>query len=152
MGQNLTARDVMTKSVITLNPGMTLHDAWLVFNRHKISGAPVVDKSGALMGVLSQADLVREAFADHFKGFSGGTFYVGGPFFEVPESENLPENISAEKVQDVMNGDSLTASVSDSVSELSNKMREHHVHRLIILDNNKVVGIVSALDLLALIR
>lgn len=152
MSQNLTAQNIMTKNVITLNPEMTLREAWLVFNKHKISGAPVVDKSGTLLGVLSQADLVREAFADHFKGFSGGTFYVGGPFFEVPESENLPENISAEKVQDVMNGDSLTASISDSASELARKMREHHVHRLIILNNNKVAGIVSALDLLELIK
>lgn len=152
MSLNLSTRDVMTKNVATLSPEMNLEEAWGLLSKYKISGAPVVGDNGNLLGILSQTDLAREAFLKHFRGFREDLSNSMVSYFQDLEDAPLPDFFKRIKIADIMNQDVLTASVSEPVSVIAKKMRQHHVHRIVILDRDKVVGIVSALDLLSLIN
>ena len=62
----LTARDIMTRSLITLSPESSIFDAMSTLMTKRISGAPVVDDSGLLIGVLSELDCLRLLSSDDF--------------------------------------------------------------------------------------
>jgi len=151
MSRNILVRDVMTKNVITLNSEMSLEQAWNTFYEHKITGAPVVESSGTLVGILSQTDLAREAFEKHLKGFQESALHSMTSYFQTLEERPLPDFFKRVKVGDIMDQDVVTASINDSIPEVATKMRQNHIHRIVIVDKEKVVGIVSALDLLNLL-
>lgn len=151
MSRNIVVREVMTKNVTTLNSEMSLEQAWNIFYEHKITGAPVVESSGALVGILSQTDLAREAFEKHLKGFGESTGHSMTSYFQTLEEGPLPDFFKKVRVGDIMDQDVVTASIHDSIPEVANKMRQHHIHRVVIVEKGKVVGIVSALDLLSLL-
>jgi len=54
----MLARDIMTREVITVRPTMTVKQLAKIFNKNQISGAPVVDKRGNILGIVSEADAV----------------------------------------------------------------------------------------------
>jgi CBS-domain-containing membrane protein len=56
----MLARDIMTRSVITISPDATIHDAARLLSQHNISGVPVVDASGKMVGLVSEADLISK--------------------------------------------------------------------------------------------
>jgi CBS domain-containing protein len=149
---NLSTRDLMSKNVATLSPQMNLEEAWGLLARYNISGAPVVGDNGNLLGILSQTDLAREAFLKHFSGFREDLSHSMTSYFQDLGDAPLPDFFKRVKIVDIMNQDVLTASVTEPVAAIAKKMRQHHVHRIVILDREKVVGIVSALDLLSLIN
>ena len=62
----LTARDIMTRSLITLSPELSIFDAMSILMTKRISGAPVVDDSGLLIGMLSELDCLRVLSSDDF--------------------------------------------------------------------------------------
>lgn len=68
----VTARDYMTRSVVTLTPEMNLLDAVEVLLDRRISGAPVVDSTGNLVGILSEQDCLRAALGATYYGDLGG--------------------------------------------------------------------------------
>lgn len=144
----------MVASVITLTRDMKLTEAWSVFFEHRISGAPVVDADGTVVGVLSQTDLARETFAEGISDFPKNTFYFDVPYFTFTGSgqQQLSDRLSHLRVEDVMTTDPLCAAAETPVEELARLMRERHVHRLIVTDRQKVSGIVTTFDLLKLIE
>ena len=64
--QILTARDIMTRSLVTLTPDLSIFEAMSVLMTKRISGAPVVDDSGKLIGMLSELDCLRVLSSDEF--------------------------------------------------------------------------------------
>ncbi len=70
--KNVLARDYMTGRLATLSPDMTLLDAVHVLLERRISGAPVVDRSGNLVGILSEKDCLRAALDAAYYGDLGG--------------------------------------------------------------------------------
>ncbi len=144
------AADVMSESVISLTPEMTLQAAWELLYENKISGAPVIDKNQHVVGVLSQSDLMRELFADSFAEIAKGGFYLDIPFY--PAFDAGPVNVSNKlamlTVAEAMTKEPICVRIDDSISYLARTMRAKHVHRLIVTNDQKLCGIVSSLDLL----
>ena len=70
--KNVLARDYMTRRLATLAPDMTLLDAVHMLLEHRISGAPVVDRAGNLLGILSEKDCLRPALDAAYYGDMGG--------------------------------------------------------------------------------
>lgn len=56
----MVARDIMTKEVITVKPGAPVKDLAKLLHKHKISGAPVVDTKGRIVGIVSEADILAK--------------------------------------------------------------------------------------------
>lgn len=70
--KSVLARDYMTGSLTTLSPDMTLMDAVHVLLERRISGAPVVDRTGNLVGILSEKDCLKAALDASYYGYRGG--------------------------------------------------------------------------------
>lgn len=123
----LTARDVMSGPVVAVREDLTLAQVSSRLTEAGISGAPVVDAAGSLLGVVSLADLARTM------GEGRGT-----------ESPELT-------VRRIMTPLADTVSEDTTVPEIARIMVANQYHRLVVTRREEPVGIVSSMDLLKLI-
>ncbi|GAB4224226.1 MAG: CBS domain-containing protein [Acidobacteriota bacterium] len=142
--------ELMTRDVAVVTTDTEIHELERLFLEKKIHGTPVVDADGRLVGVISQTDLL----AWHFNnGIDGSGFY------EAPEMPD-PEGVRDLRVSDIRTatvGEVMTPLVhaireTATAGEAAERMLRHRIHRLIVVDENlRVRGIVSAMDLLRLL-
>ena len=138
-------RDVMETEVVTLRPEMSARDAARVLAEHRIGGAPVVDEQRRVLGVLSQSDLARLE-ADRPSAAAAGAF-----FSDVEDYRDLavlPADESLVRVDAVMQRDVLSVPPAATLQEAAQRMRAQRIHRLLVLEDGRLRGLVSALDLL----
>jgi predicted transcriptional regulator len=143
-----TAKTLMSHPVITLQPEMTCEEAIDILITHRIGGAPVVNRQGGLIGVLSLHDVLKSGMA--FSA-SGGDYFSESVIDRMLAQEGFHLEIPTQGfVSDFMTRQVFIAEPDTPVAELAQRMREQRIHRLIILDprNQKPVGIVSTFDLL----
>ncbi len=149
IGSSLKAKDVMTREVVTVSPSTSLKALARVLVEHNITGAPVVNASGDLVGRVSQTDLLlsqlaaqvgRRDYEDIFDLFSASP-----SVWEEPEMRHGP---GPRWVEDIMTKHVVVAGEELSVEELASLMAERGIHRVPIVTEGKLVGIVAALDLL----
>jgi predicted transcriptional regulator len=143
----MIAKEIMQKKVIAVGPDMTLREAAKLFHESKISGAPVVDPAGKLMGVLSQTDLARH----RVRGLAGLKDKEGS--FWVPEQAagmaGLTERSSATiKVSEVMTKVVFSAPEDMPVRDLMRMMVREKIHRIVITNDGKLSGILTTMDML----
>ena len=121
-----TVEQVMTPDPITIRADEPLSSAARLLEEHEISGVPVVDENGGLVGVLSESDLVRARATD-----------------------NLWSRWPGLSVRHLMHTPVLTADRSMSLEEAAVLMERAHVHRLVVVgdDQQTPVGIISTSDL-----
>lgn len=137
----MRARDVMPDAVFTVSADATVLDAAKLFVNCHVSALPVVDQTGLMLGIVSEADLVRPQPED------GATSHILASAASSPQS--AAESLSrARKVSDVMMHDVVVAAEDTPLAELARLMSEHRVKRLPIVRNGRVVGMVSRTDLL----
>ncbi len=147
-----TARDVMTTDVVRVESGTSLQELERIFLEEGISGAPVVDKEGSLVGVISQTDLVYYHLTRGDKPSNGSDFYrmaeldaaFAGSGFHVEEHD-------IGWVHEMMTPVVHTAGPDTPVAELAQLMTLAHIHRVIITEDRRVVGLVSAMDLMSVL-
>ena len=148
----LKARDVMEEDVITVGPSLGLDKVWNIFRRNHISGVPVVDSQEGLVGVISQTDIIREAFLGGGPAERSTSFYVGYSLWDLEEADESLSKLGQATVRELMSTHVVTVSPEDAVSSCAVLMRKHHIHRLIVTEDSNVVGIVSALGLLQVLE
>jgi CBS domain-containing protein len=120
-----TVGEVMSANPISIAETASLAEAAKVLDSQKISGLPVLDASGALVGVLSQTDLVR-----------------------VRANQQYVQNWPGLPVGRIMTAPALTISVTAGIEEAARVMDERRVHRHVVTDDAATpVGIISASDL-----
>ncbi len=149
----LCARDVMQPQVITVRASMDVREAAKLLLSKGITGAPVTDERGALVGVLSQRDLVFYQLTRDDELVMDSTFYQSARV----EGHHIPagfqiEDCNSGTVADVMTPVVHTVSLDATIKEVSRVMIEEHIHRVIVRDGQRVAGIISALDLLRVNR
>ena len=123
----LTARDIMATSLITLRPDMSIFSAIRVLVGHGISGAPVVDEEGAMLGVLSELDCLRILSSDEFY------------------SDHQEE---AGNVKIFMTGAGQTITPEIGIYAVAHYFLTLPVRRLPVIENGRLVGQVSRRDVL----
>ena len=152
MNTEIQARDIMQTDVITVSPEMSLGEVRDIFVRNRISGAPVVDEDG-LCGVISQADIVRVAMNKDFDDFPESSFFLGFPAFYTGElSSGLSEGLDERYVEEAMTEHVFSVTPEERVSVIAVMMRQHRIHRVIVVEDRKVVGILTALDLIQILE
>jgi len=135
----------MQCEVIALRPEMSAREAERVLAEHRIGGAPVVDEQQRVVGVLSQSDLVQLDAAPPSTAAAGAFFTDVDDYRDLAA---LPADESLVRVASLMRTDVLSIVPDAPLQEAAHRMREHRVHRLLVLEGGVLRGIVSALDLL----
>ena len=140
----MKASDVMVSDVITVHADDTVQKAAKVLLDHRISGVPVVDPAGHLVGMLSEGDLMRRSEIGTEKRASWWL-----KLFSIPDIEARDfVKAHALKVADVMTRQVVTASESHTLGEVASLLEKHGIKRVPIVRDGTVIGIVSRANLL----
>ena len=156
MNTNLNVRDLMQTRVHAVPPEMALTDLEQQFIEKRVSGFPVVE-GGQLVGVVSRSDVVRQLDVERQLAENISDFYWDRSGFheEPPESiqqiaSRLGQSIEELRVRDLMSRHLVAVSPDDSLAVLAQRFMERHIHRVLVVEHGRLVGIVSALDLVRL--
>ena len=123
---------IMTEQVITLSKADSLEKASYLFKKHHIRHIPVVHED-ELCGIVSYEDLMRLNFADAYSQKS-------------PLEENTLSIISS--IGQVMTKSMLTVHGSNTIREVSEIFSKREFHALPVVDNNKLVGMITTTDII----
>jgi CBS domain-containing protein len=116
-----TARDIMTQDVITIQPTATIQEAIELILAERISGLPVTDDRGRLVGIVTEFAMLAIAY---------------------------DERVLTDAVSQHMTTDVLAVEVSDPVRKVADLCVVHRVRRVPVLDHGKLVGLISRCDVL----
>jgi CBS domain-containing protein len=134
------ARDVMTREPITVERDAPAVDVARILERRHISGVPVVDEAGAVVGIVSEADLLVKALAE--KDLRHSIDILTSRSWE--ERRRYEGQIAA----DLMTPNPVTATDDTPITELARIMLRRDINRIPILREGRLVGIVTRNDLL----
>ncbi len=155
----LIARDIMKKSLHCAMPLQMLADVERELIESHISGMPVVEQ-GRLVGIISRSDVARaQVLSDELDGQVFDELHWDSQADGFHHSINTTtkdfagfrERYNKMRVKDVMRTQVVTCTPETSVVDLSAAMIRHHIHRMIVVEGEKPVGIISSLDLVELV-
>lgn len=155
--KNLTAKDIMNSDVIVVADEMTVHELANFFTEKMISGAPVINKEGKLIGVVSLSDIVRNDAQRTaiVKRKHETDFYLDGWEDKLDEDDFQDLRLEEDDgliVRDIMTPLIFKVAETTPISEMADIMIGGRIHRLIVTRDDQVAGIVSTLDMLKAIR
>ncbi len=113
----MIASDIMTRKVATINPGASVQEAAQLLDQKRISGAPVVDPDGKIIGIITEADIISKV-----------------------DREGLC-------VIDIMSHDVIAVDEETPVNEIAALLTERKIKRVPVVEKGKLVGIVSRADI-----
>lgn len=143
----LTARDIMTKDVITVSPDSEIAHATQLLLEKRVNGLPVVDKSGKLVGILCQSDLIAQQKKLPIPSLF--TFLDGMiNFTSMKMLEKEVQKVTASTVGDVMTPDPVTVWSDTDVETIATLMVERNFHTLPVVDDGALSGVVGKEDIL----
>lgn len=132
--EDMTVADVMRREVVSVSPSLPLRELALLLMRRAVSGAPVVDDSGAVIGMVSVSDLIWES----------DTL----PLDRVDPLGRVASAWSRRTVADIMTPDVFGVDRDDTLADLARFFARTGLRRAVVLEDGALVGIVSAIDLL----
>ena len=135
--------DVMTRPVISVTPQTKIEDAARLMLQHRISGLPVIDRAGAVIGIVTEGDLLRRAETGTERRHSRWLEFLLTPGRLAREYAEA----HAGKVGEVMTAEVACVTPDDSLAEVVGLMERHHVKRLPVVHARRLVGIVSRANL-----
>ncbi len=153
----LTASDVMESDVRTVTPRMRIAELERVLLRTRIGGAPVLD-SGRVVGIVSRSDLVRKLVLERNLAEELAEIYDPQDLDEMvtpEETQRIEDAIAARwqeaRVEDVMIRDFVAVGPREPVEKLAQRMLDRGIHRVLVTEADRLLGIVSSLDLVRLV-
>jgi CBS domain-containing protein len=142
----MRALDIMTTSVVTATTDMTIHEAARLFVDNRISGMPVVDADGKVVGIVSQGDLLHRA--------ENGTCHGKRPWW-LEFLLSSPREQAARYVKehghvvgDVMCDQVISIPDDMPLEQIADLMERRHLKRVPVLKDGKLIGIVSRSNLI----
>jgi CBS domain-containing protein len=124
MKRSMLVRDYMSKNVVKLVPEMEILYASHVLISNDISGAPVVDEHGKLVGILTERDCMQVAMQADYHGVPGGL------------------------VRDHMSVNPQSVDPEESILKLAQLFLNNRFHRYPVLDNGHLIGVISRRDVM----
>ena len=118
------ARDYMATRLICFEPDENIHEAIKKFLAHRISGGPVVDRAGRLVGILTRKDCLRVAFSASYHAEWGG------------------------RVADYMTADVETVDADADIIAVAQRFLERPYHRFPVMEDGRLVGQIGRYDIL----
>ncbi len=142
---NLTAADVMTRDVVTVHPNDSLKRAARIMLERDVSGLPVVDNQGHVVGVVSEGDLIRpdemaERRARWWLDVLAEGEQLSPEFLAAIQAVNRP-------VSKVMRTDVVSIGEHAPLREVAELIMRQNIRRVLVMDGPKLVGVVARRDL-----
>jgi CBS domain-containing protein len=151
-----TAKDIMQSQVVTVSPDAPLHSTQRLFYEEGIHGAPVVDEQGRVVGMITSTDILRAATeAEETAPSAPGFFHddIDYPSGLLPLApEDFQERLQNITVADFMTEGVVHVAPGTPIPELARTIRENKIHRLLVVENGALCGIVSTFDLVTLLE
>ncbi|MFH1073306.1 MAG: CBS domain-containing protein [Nanoarchaeota archaeon] len=122
----IKVRDWMTSPVMSVHPEENVQDIAVLMDKNDIGAVVVMTESQQLCGILTQRDLIAKVLS---KG----------------------KDAKATSAKDIMSKEVITVTPEASLLEVSKMMNKYHIGNVVVLENNKVVGIITARDLIELV-
>ncbi len=142
------ARDIMTRNVYTVTPDTPLDALAKAFTEKRVSGFPVVDQGGTLVGVVTESDLIHQNQRLHIPT----TIALFDAVIVLGSSRRLEEEvrrIAATTVEEIMTPDPVTVDEDVPVEEIAALMAERHIHTLPVVDaGGNLVGVIGKVDVI----
>ncbi len=147
-------KDIMIKEVITFSPDDSVYDAARILREKKISGAPVV-KDDRVVGIVSETDLMK-LIQSHDIDINT---ILPSPFdvIELPlrmklgldKISDTMKKVASAKVKDIMTKGVIYISKDEDISRAARIMAQSDINRLPVVDNNRLVGIITRGDIIS---
>jgi len=128
MNGNATARDYMTRKLVTFTPDMGIHQAIKLLLAKRVSGGPVLDDKGGIVGVLSIKDCLKTAFDASYHQAPGG------------------------KVEEFMSENVETIDAGTAIVEVADFFMKSRYRRFPVVEDGRLVGQISRYDVLRALR
>lgn len=119
---SLTASDVMIRDVVTVSETTSLKEVARIFGEKKITGAPVVNGNGELVGVISETDIIRKS--NSIGAWSPST---AGQIATKP---------------------AVTVAPAESLQRVCELMHNRRIHRVVVAEGSRITGIITTMDIL----
>ena len=125
--QNILVKDYMSKEVITFQKSDSIFEVKRILLEKKISGAPVINKSGKLIGIISETDLMKQI--------------VDSRYYNMPMSKTTISKYMTENVDSI--------SPNETIFDAAEKFLRLKRKRFPVIVSNKILGIISRVDIIA---
>ena len=140
----MKVQDIMTRKVLSIEPDATVLQAVRSMLQNKISGLPVVDADGKLVGIVTEGDFLRRAETTTERRRPRWLEFLVGPGRLADEYVHT----HARKIADVMTPEPYTVTEDTSLEDVVQLMEKHRIKRLPVVRGKQLVGIVSRANLL----
>ena len=137
----MIAKEVMKKEVVTLREDTHVKEIARLMLEHDISGLPVVDEQGYVLGVVSELDLMRKQIKPNEPSI--WTMLWGMDADREKKQRDAIRKYMGKTAGEVMTSPALTVDVSDSLEKVGNMMFNKQVKRVFVTDGGKLAGVIS---------
>jgi len=131
----------MKTDITSVMPDHTLQEVARLLIENTISGVPVVDDSGQVVGVVSEKDVFQAIFPTYHD------YYVRPDIWTQYDWNDADERLKAIRVRDVMSRKVFVVEENEPVLKVGALMMAHHIHRVPVVRDGKLVGIVTRKDI-----
>jgi len=144
-----TIKDIMVSSVYTASENDTLSEVAVIMLEKNVGCLPVLDDEDKLVGFLSETDFAgKEKLIPFSRNHAPQLF---GKWLNEGEIEKMYQNAKTIKVKEIMSTPPITIEEDATITDLIGKIMKYDIHRIPVVNDDKLVGIVSRRDLLKLL-
>ena len=142
----MDAFDVMTTSVVTVGPETPMRKIAELLLEHSISAVPVVDETGAVIGMVSEGDLLRDSAEDRL---ARRDWWLSMLAEGEPLSPQFLASLNGHRTaRDIMSAPVVSVTEHTDITEIGKLLATHKIKRVPVIRDERIVGIVSRADLI----
>lgn len=143
----LTAKDIMTREVITVRQDTPIKDLAEILWKNRISGVPVLDEAGTVVSVVTESDLIDQTKKVHIPTMINLLDSV--IFLESSKkTEQEIRKMSGNSAGDISSSEFITVTEETGLDEIATIMSEKNIHTLPVMQDDKLVGIIGKSDII----
>jgi len=142
----MKAREIMSKDVVTIGKDTTIEEIAHLLADNNISGVPVTDSGDRVIGMVTQKDLLYKDVEPRFPAvveILGGVIFLQG----VKHYNEELKKLVATKAEDIMTKQVVTVEGDTQVEKVAGIMVERDINRIPVVENGKLIGIISRADI-----
>ena len=137
--QLILVKDIMEKSVVTVSENKTIKEVAEILHKGGFSGCPVVNEQLRVIGVISEKDIFRSLYPSYDDYYRDVSIPTMGP----SEMEAWLRESGSKKIKEILSGPPITTTPNTPLVKVGAIMLARNIHRLPVVDNDKLVGIIT---------